>query len=303
MLRASRLTPIVVVHANHANELDDGVRAALTRLAATGSTLLNQSVLLRGDQRRRAGPDGAERDVVRRRRLLPYYLHLLDRVAGAAHSQVPQHEARTLWSEISARLPDTWCRGSSVRSRGPRPRRCCHLRHVRGRDPFVIVPPDICKRGTGGTVRCRMGEGCGRIRRDPAGGPVPSAGSSGNHQQHAAQRGAPGALHLGTRRVGAGRCAGEGHAPSHLPVRVRSGRDHRALEARQRFASRVPTILVRDSITEADLTHAIEIGAQDVVTLHRARGCRPWPSANCTRRGSTGRSPGRSPPRASTGTR
>jgi EAL domain-containing protein (putative c-di-GMP-specific phosphodiesterase class I)/GGDEF domain-containing protein len=41
-----------------------------------------------------------------------------------------------------------------------------------------------------------------------------------------------------------------------------------ALEARQRFASRVPTILVRDSITEADLTHALEIGAQDVVTLH-----------------------------------
>ena len=41
-----------------------------------------------------------------------------------------------------------------------------------------------------------------------------------------------------------------------------------ALEARQRFASRVPTILVRDAITEADLTHALEIGAQDVVTLH-----------------------------------
>jgi len=41
-----------------------------------------------------------------------------------------------------------------------------------------------------------------------------------------------------------------------------------ALEARQRFASRVPTILVRDSITEADLGHALEIGAQDVVTLH-----------------------------------
>ena len=41
-----------------------------------------------------------------------------------------------------------------------------------------------------------------------------------------------------------------------------------ALEARQRFASRVPTILVRDAITEADLAHALEIGAQDVVTLH-----------------------------------
>jgi L-lysine 2,3-aminomutase len=37
--------------------------------------------------------------------VLPYYLHLLDRVAGAAHFEVPEREARALWSEISARLP------------------------------------------------------------------------------------------------------------------------------------------------------------------------------------------------------
>jgi L-lysine 2,3-aminomutase len=37
--------------------------------------------------------------------VLPYYLHLLDRVAGAAHFEVLEHEARGLWSEISARLP------------------------------------------------------------------------------------------------------------------------------------------------------------------------------------------------------
>ena len=40
-----------------------------------------------------------------------------------------------------------------------------------------------------------------------------------------------------------------------------------ALEARQQLATRVPAILVRDAITEADLARAVELEAQDVVTL------------------------------------
>jgi EAL domain-containing protein (putative c-di-GMP-specific phosphodiesterase class I)/GGDEF domain-containing protein/PAS domain-containing protein len=40
-----------------------------------------------------------------------------------------------------------------------------------------------------------------------------------------------------------------------------------AMEARQRFATKVPVILVRDSVAEADLTLAVELGAQDVVSL------------------------------------
>jgi EAL domain-containing protein (putative c-di-GMP-specific phosphodiesterase class I)/GGDEF domain-containing protein/PAS domain-containing protein len=40
-----------------------------------------------------------------------------------------------------------------------------------------------------------------------------------------------------------------------------------AMEVRQRFATKVPVILVRDAVTEADLTQAVEIGAQDVVSL------------------------------------
>jgi len=101
---AVRLQKVVVVHANHANEIDDGVRAALARLAATGSTLLNQSVLLRGiNDDARVLTELSE--TLFAAGVLPYYLHLLDRVAGAAHFEVPEHEARTLWSEISARLP------------------------------------------------------------------------------------------------------------------------------------------------------------------------------------------------------
>lgn len=101
---AIRLQKVVVVHANHANEIDGSVRAGLARLATTGSTLLNQSVLLRGindDARSLAELSEA----LFASGVLPYYLHLLDRVAGAAHFEVPEHEARELWSEISARLP------------------------------------------------------------------------------------------------------------------------------------------------------------------------------------------------------
>jgi EF-P beta-lysylation protein EpmB len=99
-----RLQKVIVVHCNHADEIDDSARAALARLAATGSTLLNQSVLLRGindDARVLAELSEA----LFAAGVLPYYLHLLDRVAGAAHFDVSEHEARALWSEISARLP------------------------------------------------------------------------------------------------------------------------------------------------------------------------------------------------------
>jgi EF-P beta-lysylation protein EpmB len=101
---AVRLQKVVVVHANHANEIDGSVREAFARLAAAGSTLLNQSVLLRGIN------DDAEvlaelSETLFAAGVLPYYLHLLDRVAGAAHFDVPEQAARELWSDLSARLP------------------------------------------------------------------------------------------------------------------------------------------------------------------------------------------------------
>jgi EF-P beta-lysylation protein EpmB len=101
---AVQLQKVVVVHANHADEIDASVRAGLARLAATGSTLLNQSVLLRGiNDEASVLTDLSE--ALFAAGVLPYYLHLLDRVAGAAHFEVPEHQARALWSELSARLP------------------------------------------------------------------------------------------------------------------------------------------------------------------------------------------------------
>lgn len=99
-----RLERVVVVHANHANEIDSAVRGALGRLAATGTTLLNQSVMLRGvNDRYEALVELSE--VLFAAGVLPYYLHVLDPVAGAAHFDVPEHEARALAADVAARLP------------------------------------------------------------------------------------------------------------------------------------------------------------------------------------------------------
>ena len=98
-----RLERVLVVHANHAREIDDAVVAALGRLRSAGVTLLNQSVLLGGVN------DSVEALAELSHALfssgvLPYYLHLLDRVAGAAHFEVPEERARVLVGELAARL-------------------------------------------------------------------------------------------------------------------------------------------------------------------------------------------------------
>lgn len=93
----------VVLHANHANEFDATVDAAAARLRGAGATLLNQAVLLRGvndtvEALEALSERGFEAGV------LPYYLHQLDRVQGAAHFEVADDEARRLHAALSARL-------------------------------------------------------------------------------------------------------------------------------------------------------------------------------------------------------
>ena len=94
----------LVIHSNHPRELDDSVGAALGRLRRAGITLLNQAVLLRGinDQ---ASTLAALSEGLFDRGVLPYYLHLLDPVAGAHHFDVPEAEARALMDHLRARLP------------------------------------------------------------------------------------------------------------------------------------------------------------------------------------------------------
>jgi EF-P beta-lysylation protein EpmB len=103
-LRGTRLAPIMVVHANHPNEIDGDVAAALARLVDAGIPVFNQSVLLRGVN------DDAEALIELSRRLvdlrvMPYYLHQLDRVRGAAHFEVPVARGLELIAAMRRALP------------------------------------------------------------------------------------------------------------------------------------------------------------------------------------------------------
>jgi EF-P beta-lysylation protein EpmB len=98
----------IVVHVNHANEFDAKVDAALAALrgagaASKGIVLLNQAVLLRGvNDSVDALVDLSERSFASG--VLPYYLHQLDRVAGAAHFEVEDARARSLHAGVATRL-------------------------------------------------------------------------------------------------------------------------------------------------------------------------------------------------------
>ena len=104
LLAQTRLRPVLVAHANHPREINAAVRAALARLAATGVTLLNQSVLLRGVNDS-AAVLAELSETLFAARVLPYYLHLLDPVRGAAHFDVNEIEASAIMKTLRQRLP------------------------------------------------------------------------------------------------------------------------------------------------------------------------------------------------------
>jgi EF-P beta-lysylation protein EpmB len=103
-ITAPGLQTLMVIHCNHANEIDTAVGGAMARLQERGITTLNQAVLLAGIN------DSADALAALSESLfdigvLPYYLHLLDQVQGAAHFDVPEQTARRLLGEVAARLP------------------------------------------------------------------------------------------------------------------------------------------------------------------------------------------------------
>src|SRR5690606_18316852 len=99
-----RLQWVMVTHSNHPQELGSDFDRAMNLLQRQGVTLLNQAVLLRDVN------DSVAVQVALSERLfaagvLPYYLHLLDPVAGAHHFDVPEAEARPLLQALNAALP------------------------------------------------------------------------------------------------------------------------------------------------------------------------------------------------------
>lgn len=95
----SSLQILLVNHINHAREIDAAFRTAMAQLRRAGVTLLNQSVLLRGvndNAQTLAALSNALFDAG----VMPYYLHVLDRVQGAAHFLVSDDEARGIIHEL-----------------------------------------------------------------------------------------------------------------------------------------------------------------------------------------------------------
>lgn len=102
-LQRSRLQVISVVHSNHPAELDSAVNAALRRLREVGP-VLNQAVLLAGINDS-VTTLAALSHALFQSGTLPYYLHLLDKVAGAAHFDLSEERAIALHASLQAQLP------------------------------------------------------------------------------------------------------------------------------------------------------------------------------------------------------
>jgi EF-P beta-lysylation protein EpmB len=103
-LRATRLTPLVVLHINHPAEIDTSVASALGRLVDAGISLLSQTVLLRAVNDR-LDVLAALFERLADLRVMPYYLHQLDPVAGAAHFEVSVATGCNLINALRTRLP------------------------------------------------------------------------------------------------------------------------------------------------------------------------------------------------------
>ncbi len=103
-LNGIRLQKVMVLHANHANEISTEVREASSALREAGVTLFNQSVLLKGVNDSVATLSALS-EALFAAGIQPYYLHLLDRVQGAAHFEVTETAAQALLRELVSTLP------------------------------------------------------------------------------------------------------------------------------------------------------------------------------------------------------
>ena len=103
-LSGIKVPMVFVLHTNHPNEIDASVRDACAQLRAAGVTLFNQTVLLKGVNDDPAVLADLSRTLFEAG-VLPYYLHALDRVSGAAHFAVPDARAQQIAGDLAAALP------------------------------------------------------------------------------------------------------------------------------------------------------------------------------------------------------
>ncbi|WP_318448534.1 EF-P beta-lysylation protein EpmB [Photobacterium leiognathi] len=103
ILAETRLQTILVTHINHANEIDDALKTAMQKLKQANVTLLNQGVLLKGVNDSVAALTDLS-ETLFDTGIQPYYLHVLDRVQGAAHFMVDDEIARQLMAGLITKV-------------------------------------------------------------------------------------------------------------------------------------------------------------------------------------------------------
>lgn len=104
ILKNCRKQMVLVVHSNHANEINGRVIMACKLLKNNGITLLNQSVLLKGVNDNVTALSELSEELFTNG-ILPYYLHLLDKATGAGHFEVPEDKAKSLINQVQNLLP------------------------------------------------------------------------------------------------------------------------------------------------------------------------------------------------------
>jgi EF-P beta-lysylation protein EpmB len=103
-ITSTRLFITMVIHCNHANEIDADVSLALETLHKANIFLLNQSVLLKGVNDSVSALKNLSAKLIENQ-VSPYYLHLLDKVKGTAHFDVPEEVAKQLMRTLSEEVP------------------------------------------------------------------------------------------------------------------------------------------------------------------------------------------------------
>lgn len=104
ILSNTSLKTSMVIHANHANEIDQALGEALTRLVRAGITVFNQSVLLKNINDHPTTLANLSEKLYEYQ-VVPYYIHLLDPVAGAAHFDVSKSTAIQIMQKLAEKLP------------------------------------------------------------------------------------------------------------------------------------------------------------------------------------------------------
>lgn len=103
ILDSTHLKVIFVSHINHANEINRDLVDAFKRLKHVDVTLLNQGVMLKGVN------DSVDAQILLNETLFdvgvqPYYLHVLDKVQGAAHFYISDEQAKAIMSEMMTKV-------------------------------------------------------------------------------------------------------------------------------------------------------------------------------------------------------